>query len=144
MGYTTTFKGQLEFNRELKASEIKKLKEAFEFDPRHGDHTQSSPYAFYYIDLELNENMDAIRWNGAEKSYGMTQQVGYVIGEITQLSPDLKLSGKMLAQGEDIDDRWELIVKDNKVTRKELKVIGKRIECPHCGSEFILESEEES
>jgi hypothetical protein len=113
MGYTTTFDGELKFNRDLTEPEIKKINEIFEFDPRAGNHSQNSPYEFDYIDLELNESKTAIRWNGMEKSYGMIEQIEYLIKEVTKFSPDLVLNGTMSAEGEDEEDRWELIVEDN-------------------------------
>jgi hypothetical protein len=142
MGYTTKFDGEIRFNRELVASEIVLLKEIFEFDPRGGDYVKDSPYEFYYIDLELNETLDGIAWNGAGKSYGMVEQVQYVVDRMIEKAPDLVFNGEFLAQGEEHDDRWKLIVTDNKVSEVKIVLKGKRVECPHCGEEFTLEEEE--
>lgn len=66
-----------------------------------------------------------IEWNGAEKFYYAAEWMEYIIDhfigdnpiarkELTFLQGH-KCNGRILAQGEDITDRWELIVEQNKV-----------------------------
>jgi len=141
MGYSTTFKGGIKPNRELKASEIAYIQELFKFNPRGGDYSKSSPFEFYYIDLEFNDNFTSFGWNGSEKSYGMRQQVQYVIDETIKKFPDIIFNGEFTAQGEEYDDKWKLIVEDNKSKEIQIVLKGKKVECPHCGEEFRLEEE---
>lgn len=77
-----------------------------------------------------NKNGDALEWDGGEKFYDSVEWMQYLIdhflkpGAIAPLDFLLKnhvLNGEILAQGEDIDDRWKLIVQDNVVTTKQLE-----------------------
>lgn len=66
-------------------------------------------------------------WNGSEKSYDMTAWMKYIITHFLGHAPVAKireperfaflqghsLNGVLEAQGEEHDDRWELIVEDN-------------------------------
>lgn len=74
----------------------------------------------------------AIEWNGVEKFYEATAWMTYLIdhflkpGGRAQDEPgfehftfDHVLNGTIDAQGEDSDDTWQLIVKDNEVTSTE-------------------------
>jgi hypothetical protein len=53
--------------------------------------------------------------------------------------PDFGLTGFMGAQGEDIDDRWSLVIEKGKAVRVETPPKGKKVECPHCGESFYIE-----
>jgi len=55
--------------------------------------------------------------------------------------PEFGLEGKLVAQGEDFDDRWVLSIENGKAIKKKIEIKGKRVTCPHCGEEFILETE---
>lgn len=63
MGYTTNFKGELKFTKELKASELAKLSSMLGEDCReHPEWDYEGP--LYYIDLELLEDFSGIKWDG--------------------------------------------------------------------------------
>jgi hypothetical protein len=82
-----------------------------------------------------NHDGTAIIWNKAEKFYNAEEWMKYLIDHFlskTHICPlpflqGHTLNGRIKAQGERMDDRWELIVKDNVVTR---------IECPWHASEL--------
>ena len=63
----------------------------------------------------------------------------YLINATTEKYPHLQFNGILQAQGEDYDDRWQLIVKNNKVSRKDIVLKGQKVTCPHCDEDFILE-----
>lgn len=78
------------------------------------------------------EDGNSIEWSGAEKFYSSVEWMQYIIehfvGEnpLAKLThPELsflqghKLNGEILAQGEDSQDRWTLIVRDNQVTTRD-------------------------
>jgi predicted RNA-binding Zn-ribbon protein involved in translation (DUF1610 family) len=46
-----------------------------------------------------------------------------------------------MAQGEDIEDRWWLQIVNGKAMEAPIEIKGKKLTCPHCGEEFILETE---
>lgn len=75
-----------------------------------------------------NDAGDAIEWDGGEKFYDSAEWMKYLIEHFIGLDPiarrvDASMSflqghvcnGEITAQGEDSDDKWKLIVKDNKV-----------------------------
>jgi hypothetical protein len=51
--------------------------------------------------------------------------------------PDFELSGQLLAQGENLDDRWELYIENGKINIRDIEIQGKIIECPHCQMTFV-------
>lgn len=61
MGYTTTFKGQLRFTSELKASELAVLGQLFGEDCR--DHPEWGATDLYYINLELTKDFSGLQWS---------------------------------------------------------------------------------
>jgi hypothetical protein len=48
--------------------------------------------------------------------------------------PDFGLTGELLAQGEDNGDVWILAMENGKAKHK------KKVTCPHCEEEFLLDS----
>lgn len=69
-----------------------------------------------------------IEWNGAEKFYNSSEWMTYIIDHFLKADAKAKgalkflkphtCNGEVEAQGEDANDRWKLVVKDNKVTVK--------------------------
>jgi len=138
MGYTTEFTGELKFTEELKTSELARLNSFLGEDTR--DHPDwGTELDNYYIDLELLPDFSGLRWNGAEKTYNMVQIVNFIIGEMIKIKPSFGLKGKLHAQGEDIEDIWELVIEQGIAVKHELKPKGKKVECPHCGESFFIE-----
>lgn len=136
MGYSTDYKGEFKFTRELKASEIAKLKSFFGEDCR--DHTEwKGAEDLYYINLKFNSDFSGIEWDGCEKTDDLTNYINLIFDNID--IPDFGLSGKILAQGEDIDDRYEIVIKDGRAVHIDTKPSGSKVECPHCGEKFYLE-----
>ena len=66
----------------------------------------------------------ALAWDGGEKAYDLPLWVRYIIDHFLGpratapmgfLTKDHVLNGVMEAQGEDREDRWDLVVEDNRV-----------------------------
>lgn len=132
MGYSTEFRGELKFTRELKGSELVLLKNIFGEDVRNHD-DWPKPYEYlYYMDLRLTEGWDGIEWDGSEKTSPMQHLVNVLIEVMQRDVPDFGLEGKMAAQGEEMDDRWTLQMVDNVATRVNIKPAGTAVKCPHC------------
>jgi len=139
MGYTTNFKGILTFKPELKASQLAYLKTILGEDC--GDHPEWETNGdLCYIDLALTDDFSGLQWSGAEKTYDMDKLVNVVIRLMKARWPDFELDGKFMAKGEDIEDRWELLIEGGHATRRDIVIVGQRIVCPHCESSFILEA----
>jgi hypothetical protein len=136
MGYTTTFKGELTFVQEPTASQLAKIKQLFKVDGRKVGLNEAT-----YINLKFTEAFTGIEWNGTEKTYGMVEAVNYIIAQMKFDYPDFGLYGKLLAQGEDIEDRWELQINtDGWAVEKKIPLIGQKVRCPHCHNDFTLEA----
>lgn len=143
MGYTTKFTGELLFTKELKASELAELKKYLEEDCR--EHPEWNVKNLTYIDLVLNDDFSGIKWNGAEKTYDLTEKVNLIIKQMRNVYPDFGLVGELLAQGEEAGDVWILSVENNVAREKtiDLNKNKKKVTCPHCDEEFYLPSEDE-
>jgi len=139
MGYSTDFKGELKFKTELSATQLGVVNSFCGEDCRdHKDWIGSD--GLYYVDLELLNDFSGLKWNGAEKTYGMVDLVNMLIMNMRVQWPDFGFTGKLLAQGEDIDDRWELIIsEDGMARRSEVAATGTKIKCPNCECDFYYE-----
>lgn len=72
--------------------------------------------------------------SGTEKSYEMEAWLRVLIRDF--LAPAGRiLNGSMLAQGEDVEDRWNLVVVNNEVSRVDDK--PKTIQCPECRHKWV-------
>lgn len=90
-----------------------------------------------------------IKWDGGEKFYCSEEWMGYLIDHFLRenaiakealpfLQPHI-LSGEIEAQGEEPEDRWTLVVKDNEVSKQDFVFSTPKVCCPHCEEEFYLE-----
>jgi len=139
MGYSTSFSGELRFATDPTASQLAKLNTMFGEDCR--DHPEWDASGLYYIDLELTPDFLGIKWNGAEKTYGMDKCVNVITKEMRKEWPEFAFVGGMLAQGEDIEDRWTLSIGDDGMAfASKLAITGKVVTCPHCEQRFELAS----
>jgi len=142
MGYTTNFTGELKFKKELTASQIAHLNNFLGQDRREiGFEDDNDVYEvedeyWYHIDLELTKDLSGLRWNGAEKTYDLDNIINFVTKQMRKKYPDFELVGEMSAQGEEAGDRWNLVMKDGKAHREELKTISKECTCPRCGEKI--------
>lgn len=134
MGYNTSFKGELKFVHELSLPQSVKLKSLLGEDCR--DHPEWNRVDLTYIDLELNNDLTGIKWDGAEKTYGLAEKVNVVIDEMQKVFPEFGLTGAMLAQGEEAGDVWILKIENGRAIKTEIKVDVEKITCPHCHKEF--------
>jgi len=138
MGYSTDFEGQLNFTSEPTAKQLAALNSIFGEDVR--DHPEWEEKDASYIDLELTDDFSGIRWSGAEKTYGLEKSVNVVIREMRKQWLDFGLTGRLIAQGEDVEDRWALVIgEDGFASKQPLVVNGKVVTCPHCEQRFVLE-----
>lgn len=137
MGYTTKFEGELRFTSELTAKQLAALNEMLGEDCR--DHPEWEAQDLYYIDLELTPDFGGVRWNGTEKTYGLEKLVNVVIKQMRKKWPDFGLTGSLLAQGEQFDDRWALSIgADGMAHKSKIAIVGQVVTCPHCERKFEL------
>ena len=62
--------------------------------------------------------------------------INFIIEKMKEVVSNFELEGKLLAQGDQIDDRYEIIIKNNVALKRKITIIGTKITCPHCESEF--------
>lgn len=140
MGYNTEFKGVLKFKNTVTTECLAELNKFFGEDCR--DHPEWGNTELTYIDLRLTKDFKGIEWNDeTEKTYELEDKVNLVVDNIKNKFPEFELEGSLLAQGEDIEDRWKLLIENGKAVRKEIAVKGIKIQCPHCDETFFIESE---
>ena len=135
MGYSTEFKGELKFNRELTASQLAKVKSFLGEDCR--DHPEwINGVGLYHVDLEFNDDFSGLKWDESEKTYGMVDLINMIIANMVLLYPDFGLNGRLTAQGESIDDRYDVIMEDEVAVKKDITPSRTKIKCPCCEEEF--------
>lgn len=140
MGYSTEFKGELMFKNELSASELSEVKKFLGEDCR--DHPEWGNKKSSYVDLEFLDDFSGLKWNGAEKTYGMVEVVNMIINIMRDRfkRQGFGFVGTLQAQGEDMDDRWALVINsDGTAERKDITLSGNKITCPHCEQDFFVD-----
>jgi len=149
MGYTTEFTGSFKFNKPLEArireylvkfNETRRMARTLSpaygvegefFVDAHGDYGQdrSSDIIDYnrppstqpglWCQWRPNEDGTELEWDGGEKFYHYVEWLEYLIAHFIEKN-GYKLSGTVQWQGEDSDDRGEIVVTDNKVSTFKL------------------------
>lgn len=139
MGYTTQFVGTLGFASEPTAAQLARLNEIFKEDCR--DHPEWNAPGLYYVDLELTHDFTGVRHDGSEKTYDLDKIVNLVTRLMRERWPDFKFTGSLSAQGEELDDRWQLLIDElGHAMRREVKIEGSICNCPNCGHKFVIEA----
>jgi hypothetical protein len=137
MGYSTEFSGELKFTKELTAGQLVKLGTFFGEDCRN--HPEWNSENLTWMDLKLTKDATGIVWDGSEKTYDLTEKVNLILSEMRKDYPDFGLSGKMLCQGEDINDRWILMIENGIAVCKEIdSLLEQKVTCPHCNEQFVI------
>ena len=136
MGYSTEFKGELKFTTILTPEQLLKVKSFLGEDCR--SHPEWGEQNLSYIDLEFLPDLSGLKWDGSEKTYDLVKKVNLIIVEMRKEYPEFGLIGKMLAQGEEIDDRWIIEIINGKAIKSPIETKSSLIKCPHCGENFII------
>lgn len=114
MGYTTYFEGQVDIDPPLNQAEIDHLNNFA--DIRWGASQPS-----YYCQWVPTEDGTALVWDEGEKFYGAAEWMQHLIDNF--LRDNHVLNGEIEAAGEESDDRWKLVVVDNKVSVKQGRIV---------------------
>jgi hypothetical protein len=141
MDYNTNFSGQLKFKNDVTSSKLAELNTFLGKDRRTIGYRDDNIYEdgkygdhWYRINLILLDDFSGIEWNGSMKTYGLEDIVNFLIDKC-----QLELEGELLAQGEDNDDRWRLVIVDGRAVKIDFPRIGDTITCPCCDVDFTLE-----
>lgn len=137
MGYQTEYKGEFKFSQELSASDLAYLKKMLGEDSR--DHPEwGIKLDNYYVSLEFLDDFSGLRWDGMEKTYNMPQILDFILTKMQERLPEFSMDGRMVAQGEDVDDLYEITIVDGVPIKRDLKPTGRKVQCPHCEEYFYL------
>lgn len=146
MGYSTEFAGKLLFVEELKASEIARLniflgKDIKDIDSKIEEnwYDEDDDGDWYHIDLCLTPELDGLKWDGSEKTYGMVNIVNFITRMMREKFPNFEMKGELEAQGEEFDDRWKLVMENGFSKKVDVNIVGDVVTCPHCDEQFVLE-----
>lgn len=140
MGYNTIFKGELKFKNDITPKALAKLNGMLGEDFR--DHPDWNGKGLYYVDLLITKDFTGVRWDdGAEKTYDLEKIVMAVIAVMRRDFPDFALTGSLTAQGEDAEDRWDLVMDKSGTTasKKKVAIPGTKIKCPSCEHTFYVD-----
>ena len=146
MGYDTRFAGQLKFNSDVTVPMLVTLNRIFGETCR--EHPEWKPETFgdhlYYVDLIFLPDFSGVQFNCEAESTSLgPEMINMITAVMRESHPEsgFAFKGEMLAQGEDIEDRWFLIVDgdEGEARRGMCPPAGQRITCPHCEREFILD-----
>jgi len=140
MGYNTDFEGELKFTREITIDELRIVKEILETDEADKlaavyGYAAKPDDRYSYINLELTDDFDGLKWNGGEKTYYMVTSLNVLLHAIKQRVPDLSLTGSMFAQGEDVGDVWGIEIRGGVAVQTEVAK-PPMMKCPHCREWF--------
>ena len=136
MGYDTKFTGVLLFGPDMTAKMLAEVNKHLGSDRR--DYHPQPDGDWTFIDLELTDDFDGVRWSGAEKTHDMDQAVNWLVDQVRIKFPAFTLNGEMLAQGDDVGDVWRLVVKDGKAEVKKWEQLPSHVMCPKCKHEFAV------
>lgn len=140
MGYSTDFEGVLKFKYPLSVEQDALLRTICSGDMEHTeDHPDWVKPEKYrgYVQLVIAKDQSGIKWDGNEKFYDAVDAVNTVIMTMQARFPDFGLEGELLAQGEEIRDRWILAIENGKAVKRTVD-LGASYECPNCREEFLL------
>lgn len=110
MGYTTTFSGGINLSRKLTFKEAKEWLDICEMESREISEKYGGAAPNSYFQWLPSESLDTIVWDGNEKFYEYTDWLQWIVDHLSVKK--ITASGRILFQGEDIDDRGYLIVED--------------------------------
>ena len=144
MGYDTDYKGALLFSNEdtLTAKELRYLTSILREDVREHKEWRifiNKDSYLTYIDFELMDDFSGIRHNGAEKSHSQVDAINLIKALMEhEFKKPFILKGKILCQGEDIEDRWLLSMNEDGIASRIDISLESVITCPSCGHRFEL------
>jgi len=140
MGYNTEFSGELKFSNELTTTDLAYLSTILGEDCRdHPEWEEFGAEGLTYMDLEISKDFQSLKWNGAEKTYELPEKINFVIDFMKEEVPNFGLEGMLLAQGEDIYDRYKIVIEEGRAVEVSIEPSGTKVTCPHCEEDFFVE-----
>lgn len=125
MGYTTTFEGHITIGEPLLAKTRERLNflgEDSRDKPELTRHGAPSGYCQWELRPDPdNSELECLKWDGGEKFYDSFEWMQFIVEKVLT---DYTCNGVIEAQGEELSDRWLLVVENSKVSQHQgLKAI---------------------
>ena len=126
MGYTTTFEGHISIGEPLLAKTLERLDFLGE-DSRDNVYLKQmgAPQGYCQWVLRPDPNdyeLQCLKWDGEEKFYDSLEWMQFIVETVLT---DYTCNGVIEAQGEELSDRWLLVVENSKVSQYQgLKAIA--------------------
>ncbi len=130
MGYTTRFDGQFTFNKALTVPQYNELKAFSE-----ADHRMENGVPYYFCQWIPTDDGMGLKWDGREKFYEYKAWLPYLIKRFFQ-AWGIVLNGEVTWQGEEVDDRGTLYIKDNQVNAVKYERDPTIPICSECGFSY--------
>lgn len=138
MGYSTDIEGELKFTSELTMPQLQRISKMLGENPReHPDWEKYGIKADSYIQWELTKDYSGIKWDGNEKFYCIVESVNLILAYMREEFPNFGMQGELLCQGEEIRDRWNLVIENGQAISRKID-LGASYQCPHCREDFLL------
>lgn len=117
MGYTTSFMGKFDLDKQLSLDDFNYLKHLGEdYEPEKIE----GPHPDFYCQWVPTEDGRGVKWNDGEKFYDYVEWLQWLID--TVLKPrGYALSGSVAYQGEETGDCGTIRVLDGRVAKEEYK-----------------------
>ncbi len=136
MGYSTDYAGEIRIAN-LNLDRVRTLQKYFGEDKRDLDPVPKVD--FYHFNIELNDELTALKWDGSEKTSYLEQMLNF-LKEAAGL--EFQEGDQILAQGEEATDRYLITIENNTAVTKTIQV-GGFVHCPECDHRFIPGEAEE-
>tara|TARA_R110000850_G_scaffold272752_3_gene408250 strand:+ start:3006 stop:3551 length:546 start_codon:yes stop_codon:yes gene_type:complete len=134
MGHSTNYTGKIRITN-LDLDKVRQLKTFLGADKRNllrdGVITEAQMDLLEYscfFDMELDQDLTALQWNGSEKSNGLDLWLN-IVG--CALDLDYQEGDSLLCQGEDVEDRYVIIIEAG-------AVIVRNGAAESCGTEVFV------
>lgn len=118
MGYNTDFEGSIRIEPCVKEETLAVVEKLNDMDYRDPDFPKDAPRSYLQWMLEENE----LCWDGSEKFYLAAEWVEWLMKNVF-IPGGYICNGEICAQGEEMEDRWKIEVKDNVVNILQGRVV---------------------
>lgn len=122
MGYSTAFKGILTFDCKISIEMINELEKFMGEDFRdHSEWIGGSGLTWIDLQIVYKDGLPyGVEWNGSEKTYDLPEKINAITANMRIVYPDFKLKGELICQGDDICDRWKLVMVNGSATHVKI------------------------
>jgi len=119
MGYTTDFRGVLDFDKPLTAEQVEVIND---FNEERHDQNVEIEYPGIWCQWRSSDDGKYLEWDQGEKFYNYVEWLQFLIDNYFE-KWGVQLNGQINWYGEDNGDLGQIHVTNSKITVKEGKVV---------------------